>query len=116
MESVMFSPDGTQILTGNGTDQFQIWNVATGEKIRSVRTGNSRSERTYSAAFSPSGDRVLTGGSDHILRLWDANTGKLLRRMEGGERTTSISAVRFSADGKTALDLSHDSASGRIRL
>jgi len=110
VESVMFSPDGTQILTGNGTDQFQIWNVATGEKIRGVRTGNSRSERTYSAAFSPSGDRVLTGGSDHILRLWDANTGKLLRRMEGGERTTSISAVRFSADGKTALSMAWDGA------
>jgi WD40 repeat protein len=107
VNSVAFSPDGRYVLTGNGplseksadNDRVaQLWDVATGRKIRSF-TGHR--SRVRSVAFSPDGLSVLTGSDDSSARLWEAASGKQLRMFTG--YTSVVSSVAFSPDGRSVL-------------
>ena len=46
-----FSPDGTLIVSGDGSKKVTVWDAATGAKVREMACGGI----VYSAAFSPDG-------------------------------------------------------------
>jgi WD40 repeat protein len=103
IESVAFSPDGKQALSGGLDNTIKLWDVSSG---RLLRTLGGHSDAVNSVAFSPVGGKVLSGSSDKTLRLWDASTGQVLRTFVG--HSDSVNSVAFSFDGSKVLSGSSD--------
>ena len=78
MESVAFSPDSKQVLTGGRDNAAHLWDAQSGKELRAF-TGHSNT--VCSVAFSPDGKHVLTGSEDSTTRIWDAQTGRELCRL-----------------------------------
>ena len=93
--SAVFSPDGTQILSGSLDRTVRLWDVATGRSVRTF-TGHSAAEsgapsprggsgNRYTfpgevggikVAFTSDGNRVVAGSSDTTIKLWNAKSGE----------------------------------------
>ena len=107
LRSIAFSPDGRTALSGGfGDDALMLWDLATGEELRTFKTS---SYNALSVAFSPDGRTALSGGfaGDYVssLTLWDVATGDLIRSFGGDSagHATTVNSVAFSPDGRTAL-------------
>jgi hypothetical protein len=106
--SVAFSPDGGRLLSGSGDKTLKLWDLATGQLLR---TFEGHHDLVWSVAFSPDGGRLLSGSRDKTLKLWDAATGQLMRTFEG--RSSLVSSVTFSPDGRQVVS---GAAEGTIKL
>ena len=106
--SVAFSPDGRFALSGSADKTLILWDVATGDP---VRTFTEHTDWVRSVAFSPDGRFALSGSFDNTLILWDVATGYPVRTFRG--HTYWVLSVAFSPDGRFALSWSDD---GTIRL
>lgn len=103
VNSVSFSPDGRSVLTGGDDQTLKLWDVSTGEEIRSF-TGHA--SLVSSVIFSPDGRYALSGSWDQTLKLWDVETGKEIKTFIG--HVNLVSSVSFSPDGRTVLSGSLD--------
>ena len=103
VSSVVFSSDGTKLLTGSNDTTAKLWDAATGAEIR---TFSGHSGPVYSVAFSPNGTKVLTGSWDTTAKLWDAATGAEIRTFPG--HIDGLWSVAFSPDGTKVLTGSAD--------
>jgi hypothetical protein len=106
-----FSMDGQSAIVGSYDHSAYLWNLATGQEIRSF----SGDLVIGAVALSQDGRQALTGTrswtESNVLSLWDVASGRLVRRIEvHGMR---IASAVFSADGKRALTASYD---GTARL
>jgi WD40 repeat protein/MoxR-like ATPase len=101
--SVSFSPDGKQALSGASDNTLRLWNVKTGELIRTFK---GHEGIIYSVSFSPDGKQALSGANDDTLRLWNVQSGELIRTFKGHEG--GVRSVSFSPDGKQALSGAND--------
>jgi len=121
LNSVVFSPDGTRVLSGHGSiggpNTVRLWDAATGQLVRTFE-GHSRND-VLSVAFSPDGTRVLAGSWDKPMTLWDTATGQVLQTFEG--HSHFVTSVAFSPDGTRVLSGSldrtvklWDTATGRL--
>jgi WD40 repeat protein/uncharacterized caspase-like protein len=98
VDSVAFSPDGKQVLTGSRDRTARLWDAQSGKELR---TFAGHSAEVNSVAFAPDGKWVLTGSDDATVRLWDVQSGKQLRTFTG--RSSDVTSVAFSPDGKQVL-------------
>jgi len=77
IESVRFSPDGTQVLVGGGLPgrmgEIQVWDFAKKELTLSKPVGF---DTAYGASWSPDGKSVAFGLPDNSVRAIDAKSGK----------------------------------------
>jgi WD40 repeat protein len=98
---VAFSPNG-KILAIAGRMGVKLWNVETGQEIRTVK----QDECASSVAFSPDGNSYASasysdtapGLKPQAVKIWDVATGKNLLTL--AVPTQSIWTVAFSPDGK----------------
>ena len=102
--AVAFSPDGTQILSGE--DRWKLWNTATGELIRNLDEHDAHALR-WLPNSSSDGARVfrLGHGAIEVLR---SETGELLASLialPGGEWVTITPEGFFDASEKGAQAL-----------
>ena len=103
---VVFSPDGTRLVTANTTwaeSWATVWDVQTGEKALTL-PGEATIMR--SVAYHPDGTRILTTGDDQTAQLWDAVSGEKLFTLYGHTDTVSFGA--FSPDGTHIATASYD--------
>jgi uncharacterized caspase-like protein len=109
VNSLAFSPDGKQVLSGSGDydagNDFtvKLWDAAIG---REIRTFSGHTWPVNSVAFSPDGKQILSGSWDNTIKLWDAATGREIRTFSG--HTSAVSSVAFSPNGRQALSSSSD--------
>lgn len=108
INAVAISPSGKYGLTGGDDQTARLWNLETGEQIRSWKHKNS----VNIVAFYPKGGFVLTGAGNDQTHLWNMKTGELqyTLRMSPWPKDkplpdfpvfqTTTSAIGFSPDYK----------------
>ncbi|KAH8661592.1 hypothetical protein BGZ60DRAFT_491655 [Tricladium varicosporioides] len=103
VNSVAFSPDGKQVVSGSLDMTVRLWDAVTGAPLQTLK---GHSDFVTSVAFSPDGKQVVSGSSDQTVRLWDAATGAPLQTLKG--HSNSVNSVAFSPDGKQVVSGSND--------
>jgi hypothetical protein len=102
-EAVAFAPDGRTALADSWENTLKLWDVETGQALRTL-TGHS--SYVGAVAFAPDGRTALSGSRDNTVKLWDLATGRALRTFSG--HSAPVEAVAFAPDGRTALSGSRD--------
>src|SRR5712671_3663309 len=105
VRSVVFSPDGSRIVSGSSDRTIRLWDAETGDAIGKPLEGHSSG--VNSVAFSPDGSRIVSGSRDNTIRLWDAETGDAIGKpLEG--HSSPVNSVTFSPDGSHIVSGSED--------
>lgn len=108
--SATFSPDGSVLATSGGGDKVEIWDAATGRRLRDDIT----IERHWvtNLGFSPDGKSLAiatgTREKEPNLRLLNWRTGATLATFGKGD-DFYVSSLSFSADGRLLATAGHDS-------
>jgi WD40 repeat protein len=93
VESVVFSSDGTQIVTAGGVDNTaRIWDARTGNLLK-ILAGHEA--WVLYAEFNQTGDLVVTASGDGTARVWDSIKGQ--NDAIFGRGGKPLSCARFSA-------------------
>lgn len=103
LRSVNFSPDGSQLVTGDNDSILRIWNLARGETVLKAQM---QSAFTSGPIFSPDAQRLLMGGTTGELWLWDIASQSTLLNFEA--MSDVVWSVAFSPDGTQVLAGSED--------
>ena len=80
IESVAFAKNDTRVITGHRQRGFKIWDIATGELLRSFNEHVLGVEGAIHNCFSltQKGETfVISTAGDHNVHIWDIETGKL---------------------------------------
>jgi WD40 repeat protein len=103
--SVAFSPDGRRLATGGEKNTVKIWDVQTGQPLRTLE---GHKGDVYTVAFSPVGDGwwVASAGEDSTVKVWDSRSGELVRNFRG--HTGLVSSLAFSPDARLLVSGSRD--------
>jgi eukaryotic-like serine/threonine-protein kinase len=94
VNSVSFSPDGSELLTGSDDGTLRRWNTFSGEELSGL---SGHADAVSSVAFSPDGLIMASGSADTKVKLWD-------RAYEDGstsmrEHTDVVHSLAVSPDG-----------------
>ncbi|MEG4585969.1 NACHT domain-containing protein [Microcoleus sp. MOSTC5] len=103
VRSVIFSPDGKQLATGDSDGVVRLWESSSG---REILTCKGHTNVVESVAFSPDGEILASGSYDKIIKLWDVKTGECLKVLQG--HTESVMCVTFNPDGNILASGSFD--------
>lgn len=107
---VAFSPDGTLIASGGGSDPaLKLWDAATGARLARL-TGHQ--SHISGVTFSPDGKWMLSaGGQDGTAILWNVAGRQKIGVFRG--HTGAVHSARFLPDGKRVVTASAD---GSLRV
>ncbi|CAE6451139.1 unnamed protein product [Rhizoctonia solani] len=108
VSSVVFSSDGSQILSGSWEGSIAVWDAITGQPCLIFGLGY---DGINSVTFSPDGGLVVSASDDCTICVWDARGGHLMLILEGD--TGPVLSVQFSPDGSHVVSCSKD---GTIRF
>jgi len=98
INTVNFSPDGQYILSGSSDKTLKIWEIGSGNLIRTFEGGHTIA--VTSSAFSHDGRYIASGGYG-TLKIWDVSTGN---EIKGFKRPIGqIESVGFSLEDKYVL-------------
>ncbi|MBD2611882.1 MAG: trypsin-like peptidase domain-containing protein [Nostoc sp. ZfuVER08] len=104
VNSVAISADGKTLASGSDDKTIKIWNIATGQVIRTLNGG---SNWVTSVAFSPNG-KTLVSVSRHTIKIWNVTTGQEIRTLNNGNSASdSVYSIAFSPDGRTLASSGH---------
>jgi WD40 repeat protein/serine/threonine protein kinase len=92
---VAYFPDGTRIATGNEDGTASIYDVTTGQCLRTM-SGHMKS--CGSVAVSPDGAILATASWDNNAILWDAASGERRALLKGD--WNRLDAVAFDPEGR----------------
>jgi WD40 repeat protein len=104
INSAKFSPDGRRVVTTSDDATVKIWDVKTGNVLRSLE---GHYGAVMDANYSTSGKYIVTnGGRDKTARIYDATMGAVIDSLQ--HHTAYITTAIFSPDEKTVLTSSFD--------
>jgi WD40 repeat protein len=100
--AVALSADGALLLTGNIESAIQLWDVATGERLRTFEAAPGHVPSHI--RFTADGRFALTAGRDFKLRAWDVSSGACLAVIGG--HLHPIDDIVLTADARRMLSWS----------
>ncbi len=105
VDCVAICPDGRTALSGSQDMTMKLWDLASGEVLRTFTRHNGY---VWCVAIAPDGRTALSGSGSHdkTLKLWDLASGKELRTFSG--HSEDVMSVAIAPDGRTALSGSFD--------
>ncbi|KAF3011320.1 hypothetical protein E8E14_003797 [Neopestalotiopsis sp. 37M] len=95
VNSMTFTPDGTQLASGSVENMVRLWDVATRSKRGSL-TGPTH--KVSSVTISPDGYFIAAGSDDASIMIWELATRTLCFTLLG--HTRWVNSVVFSSNGK----------------
>jgi WD40 repeat protein len=112
--STVFSPDGSQILTGSRDERALIWDAKTGKQVMSFKNTHF----VNNVSFSPKADKIVTALWDNTAIVWDVKTGEKIITLkyntgaddedEDESDSKHMNTAQFSPDGEQVLTASND--------
>ncbi len=103
VNSVAYSPNGVEVVSGSSDDTIRLLEVPDG-MLRRKLEGYEYS--VTSVAYSPSGVEIASGSGDWTVRLWDALSGVQHHKLEGHEG--KVNSVAYSPNGAEVVSGSSD--------
>jgi WD40 repeat protein/tetratricopeptide (TPR) repeat protein len=101
VEDVAFSPDGKLLAMASREGTVQLWDVAPGKLLATLKGHSSAVE---AVVFSPDGRTLVSGGTDQTVRLWNVETRRELMQLDpGGIELGQVMTLALSPDGKQLL-------------
>lgn len=89
--TVIYSPDGTRLLSGSRDAQLKIWNVESGYSAE-----NSVAAHLYAInhmTYSPDGTLLATGSMDKTIKIWSAGELRLLKVIDRARHEGHLTSV-----------------------
>jgi len=102
-DCVVISPDGKTFASNSSANFSQLWNLHTGELIR---TFSWHSGAVNCVAINPNGTTLAGGSYDQQIKLWNLETGQEISSIKG--HSFLIWSLAFSPDGETLASGSQD--------
>jgi WD40 repeat protein/uncharacterized caspase-like protein len=101
INSVVFSPDGHQILSGSEATTLSLWDVDSGHQL--FGSAGPAAQQVFSVAFAPNGLQFASGTDDGATSFWETNSGHKAYSNPGGSNPASLfsSFLAYSPDGRT---------------
>ena len=115
VDSLAFSPRGRELFTASRDKTVQVWDAATGRRMRVLRgqIGDGREGQIEAMDMAPSGWTVAAAGhltssrsGLKVVRLLHPLTGNVQALLHGHNET--IRSLRFSRDGRQLASASTD--------
>jgi WD40 repeat protein len=91
IRSIVFTPDGSELISASDDKTIRVWDVATGRIVRTIRgeIGDGDPGKIYALALSRD-ERLLAAGGrtgatrqGQPIRLYDLNEGTLIGLLQG---------------------------------
>ena len=67
-KALVFSPDNTTLINGDGNGRLQLWDITTGDGLITL---NGHMEGVETLHFSPDGNTLVSAAQDGTILLWD---------------------------------------------
>jgi len=101
--AVTTTTDGGFVLSGSSDNTLRLWNIASGECLR---TFAGHGAQVCAVAAVPHGPFAVSGSHDETLRLWNIYSGNCVRTLEG--HVGEVSCVAVAPDGQTVISGGED--------
>ncbi|MCV6637153.1 hypothetical protein [Candidatus Albibeggiatoa sp. nov. NOAA] len=103
--SIDFSPDNQWLLSGSADGTIKLWDMATGQEVRSYAR---QSKAITLVEFAPNGQRMLIGTSDKKWVVIDFNTGNVIQTLTDVSGNTLVGynpheRVTFAPDSQSVF-------------
>lgn len=108
--SLVFSPNGKQIVTGSFDKTIKVWDATTGKEIRTLTGPQGHKQMVLNVAVNSDGSLIASGSSDNTANLWDYPMSDPLKKWALGE---AVHSTVSTPDGTKAAAGLKD---GSIRL
>jgi len=105
VRAAAFSHDGRTAVTGDGSGDIIVWNVA--RRLNGYRVFRHQAP-VWCLTFSRDDRRIASGGSEGIVRVWDVASGRTVRVING--HRAPVRSLDVSRDGKFLISAGLDSA------
>jgi WD40 repeat protein/transcriptional regulator with XRE-family HTH domain len=101
--SVVFSPDGKILATGDTNGEICLRQVADGKQLFTCK---GHTNWVLSLAFSVNSRTLASSSTDCTVKLWDVSTGQCLQTLQ--EHDNEVWSIAFSPNGNTLASGSDD--------
>ncbi|MBE9062477.1 NACHT domain-containing protein [cf. Phormidesmis sp. LEGE 11477] len=109
IRTLAFDAKCQTLATGSHDQTIKLWDVKTGELIKTINTEH----RVYTLMFSADYDSLASAGDSQTIKIWDVRTGKCQQTLEGHQ--SWIGAVAFGRNATHEV-LASGSNDGEIRI
>ena len=103
VNTLAISPDGQTLVSGSADKTIKIWNLSTGQEIRSLK---GHSHPINYIAISPDGQTLVSGSADKTIKIWNLSTGQEIRTLKG--HSNPVNSIAISSDWQTLVSGSAD--------
>jgi WD40 repeat protein/serine/threonine protein kinase len=102
VSGVVYSPDGTRLVTSSWDRTLKFWDLVDSDISRSIWSRNGFS----CLDFSPDGNQIATGENDGTITLWDVVPRRRIRTLRG--HPDGVVSLKFSPDGTQIVSVGKD--------